>query len=206
MLNIVQVEPIVKCFSVTWMLGARCNYDCMYCPVELHDHTSKHHSIDTLKQSWQQVVEKTQHLALPYKLSFTGGEVTTNRDFLPFLEWLKQQSYEIQLFTTTNGSASLKYYSKLAQLLNGLTMSTHSEFMDEAKFFKIASALNPIMQRPEKSLHVNIMDEHWNQDRISHYVEYCQRHDISHSVNTIDYSQQTRITVYNRGKRNILDV
>jgi len=178
----------------------------MYCPVELHDHTSKHHSIDTLKQSWQQVVEKTQHLALPYKLSFTGGEVTTNRDFLPFLEWLKQQSYEIQLFTTTNGSASLKYYSKLAQLLNGLSMSTHSEFMDEAKFFKIASALNPIMQRPEKSLHVNIMDEHWNQDRISHYVEYCQRHDISHSVNTIDYSQQTRITVYNRGKRNILDV
>ena len=204
--NIVQVNPTIKCFSVTWMLSPRCNYDCMYCPPELHDAVSKHHSIGTLKQSWQQVINKTHHLELPYKISFTGGEVTTNRAFLPFLQWLKQQPYQTQLFVTTNGSASLKYYSKLATLIDGLAMSTHSEFIDEARFFKTALALNRMMIRPEKSLHVNIMNEHWNQERIPYYVDYCQQHGISHSVNQIDYSQQTRVTVYNQGKRNILDV
>jgi hypothetical protein len=45
---------------------------------------------------------------LQYKIAFTGGEVTANKDFLPFLEWLRDNynKYLSQLLITTNGSAT----------------------------------------------------------------------------------------------------
>jgi hypothetical protein len=52
--------------------------------------------------------------------------------------------------------------------------------------------IDTIMLRPEKSVHVNIMDEYWNRDRIVSYQAWLQQRGISHSINTIDYTQQTR--------------
>lgn len=201
--TIVRIDPVPRQFSVTWMLGSRCNYECMYCPAELHDKTSQHHDLVTLQRTWQQIVDKSQHLDLPYKISFTGGEVTTNRDFLPLIAWIKSQSDRTQIFITSNGSAGLKYYMRIAKLVNGISLSTHSEFMDEKKFFATAKSLNHVMIRPDKSLHVNIMDEHWNCERMRLYEKFCQDNDISHSVNQIDYTKKNRIAVWHKGKENL---
>lgn len=201
--RIIRIDPLPRQFSITWMLGSRCNYDCMYCPAELHDKTSDHHDLETLQSTWLQIIQQTQHLGLPYKISFTGGEVTTNRDFLPLIEWINTQPYDTKFFLTTNGSASVNYYRRLAAAVDGISMSTHSEFMDEKKFFTTAREINKIMIRPEKSLHINIMDEHWNHDRIRLYKKFCQDHAISFSLNLIDYSRQIRSQVLHQGKANI---
>ena len=201
--KIIRIEPVPRQFSVTWMLGSRCNYDCMYCPSELHDKTSQHHSLETLKKVWQQIVDNSKHLGLGLKVSFTGGEVTTNRNFLPLLEWIRHQDSSVQIFLTSNGSASLAYYRRLKHLVNGISLSTHSEFMDEKRFFTIAKDLNQIMLRPNQSLHVNIMDEHWNQDRIALYKKFCEENSISYSINVIDYARRIRETRLLQGKANI---
>jgi hypothetical protein len=93
---------------------------------------------------------------------------------------------------TTNGSASLNYYKKLARLVNAISFSTHSEFIEEKTFFNKVLAIDSIMIRPEKSFHLNIMNEFWNQDRIELYKNWCQQHNVGYSINTIDYSSQTR--------------
>ena len=201
--KIIRIDPAPKQFSVSWMLGSRCNYECMYCPAELHDKTSQHHDLSTLKRTWQQVLDNTKHLGLQYKISFTGGEVTTNRNFLPLIEWIRSRPFSTQIFVVSNGSASLGYYRRLAKLVDGISISTHSEFMDEKKFFGTARSLNQIMTRPEKSLHVNIMDEHWNQERIKLYQKFCDENHISYSVNVIDYSQTVRLDIWRQGKANI---
>ena len=175
----------------------------MYCPTEYHDKVSAHHELHTLKSVWQQLIDKTQHLGLDYKVSFTGGEVTTNKHLLPFLQWCQTTVHKVQFFVTTNGSASLNFYRKLAKVVNGISLSTHGEFIHESKFFTIAKELNQIMIRPEKSLHVNIMDEHWNQDRIMLYKQFCENHAISYSVNSIDYSLQWRPEILRQGQYNI---
>lgn len=201
--KIIRIDPVPRQFSTTWMLGSRCNYDCMYCPAELHDKTSKHRDLDVLKQVWKQVLERTVDLALPYKIAFTGGEVTTNRAFLPLIQWIRSTTSDVQIFVTTNGSASFAYYKKLAALVNGISFSTHSEFINEAKFFSTAAKLNNLMVRPEKSMHVNIMDEYWNHERNKLYEEFCKKHNISYSVNHVGYDKSIRKEILRQGVYNI---
>ena len=190
--------------SLTWMIGSRCNYDCMYCPTQLHDATSAHPDLEKLKLAWNNLYSRTKHLNQPYKISFTGGEVTANKSFLPLIEYIKNGEFDIgQLVVTTNGSASLNYYQRLCNLIDCISFSTHSEFFNEAEFFTKVDQLNQIMTRPEKSLHVNIMDEYWNQDRIKLYKTWLQDRGISYSVNYINYDQQTRTHVLNQGKQNL---
>jgi molybdenum cofactor biosynthesis enzyme MoaA len=202
--TIVQVTPVPKYFSLTWMLGSRCNYDCMYCPTELHDSTSRPHDLETMQQVWRNIHTKTQHKNLPYKISFTGGEVTANKNFLPLVEWLRTTYPDIaMILLTTNGSASQQYYEKLAGVVDSISFSTHSEYMDEQRFFNTVLAVDHLMIRPAKSVHVNIMDEHWNQDRIKLYQQWSTKHNISHSVNEINYTRATRTYVLDQGKKNL---
>lgn len=202
--NIYRVEPTDKTFSVTWNIGKRCNYDCMYCPTELHDDLSKHASLELLKQRWISIYQKTSSKNLPYKISFTGGEVSANKNFLPLVQWMRS-NYKQQIkmiLATSNGSASLNYYTRLFEHVDNLSLSFHSEHANEQKFFDLAIALHRNLQ-PGKHLHVNIMDEFWNQDRIPLYQALLTQHGLSHAVNKIDYSMQTRTIPIMKGKVNL---
>lgn len=202
--QVIRVEPIDRVMSITWMLGKRCNYDCMYCPASLHDTTSKHWTLSELKTAWNSILEKTQHLDLRYKLSFSGGEVTSSKHLLPFLIWLREThgGRIFQILLTTNGSATLKYYKKLFDVVDNVSFSTHSEFFDERKFFATVTALKESLPA-DKFIHVNIMDEYWNKDRIPKYTKILTDHQISHSVNIIDYSKGTRTVPLVNGKLNL---
>jgi len=201
--KIIRIEPTTPMIALTWMIGSRCNYDCMYCPEKYHDITSTHPDLEKLKTAWQNLHNKTCHHGLPYKISFTGGEVTANRSFLPLIEYLRSEEFNIgQLLIITNGSASENYYRRLCQHIDAITFSTHSEFFNEREFFQKIQAIDAIMIRPEKSLHVNIMNEFWNQDRITLYQDWLTKHNISHSINTIDYSLQIRSYPVVQGVKN----
>jgi molybdenum cofactor biosynthesis enzyme MoaA len=190
--------------SLTWMIGSRCNYDCMYCPADVHDMTSTHADLDKLKTAWNNLYNKTHTTGLSYKISFTGGEVTANKSFLPLIEYLKSGRFPIgQLVVTTNGSASVNYYRRLGELVDSISFSTHSEFFNESEFFNKVREINEIMPRPKKSVHVNIMDEWWNRDRIELYKPWMDHYDIPYSINVIDYSQQIRQQPVLQGQYNL---
>ena len=187
-MKIIRVEPTTPMVSLTWMIGSRCNYACSYCPPDLHDDYSPHPDLDRLKQVWQNFYSKTQHIGLPYKISFSGGEVTANKSFLPLAKFLRSGNFNIgQLLVTTNGSASTAYYLRLAELMDSISFSIHSEFWDKDKFFETVLEVNKVMIRPQKFCHVNIMDEHWNRENLSGYQELLDQHGVSNSINLIRY-------------------
>jgi hypothetical protein len=176
----------------------------MYCPPSLHDNTSRHPDLSLLQQRWQSIYSKTSDKNLPYKISFTGGEVSSNKSFLPLVEWLRN-TYGNSIFkilVSSNGSASLRYYTRLFRLVDNLSLSFHSEHADENKFFSQVIALRKNVP-PGKHLHVIIMDEKWNQSRIPLYTDILIKHKISHSVNKIDYSKANRIEPIMKGKQNL---
>jgi MoaA/NifB/PqqE/SkfB family radical SAM enzyme len=202
--RIVRVDPTSPMISLTWMIGSRCNYECVYCPSELHDMTSKHPDFEKLKKVWNDFYGKTNHLGLPYKIAFTGGEVTANKSFLPLIEYLRNSNFNIgQILVTTNGSAGLKYYQRLSGLVDALSFSTHSEFFNEKEFFTKVKKIDALMVRPKKSFHVNVMDEWWNQDRIELYKQWLIKNNISHSINLISFNNQHNVVLSTKGVKNI---
>lgn len=202
--KIIQIKPVTRVFSITWNMGNRCNYDCMYCPPKFHSSTTPHKTLDELKHTWLNILSQTQEKNLKYKISVSGGEITGNRDFMPFLQWLREH-YSDQLdiiLLTTNGSATYKYYKKLFELVDNISFSVHSEHINEKKFFDCVIKLHT--ELPEnKHMHINIMDEWWNQGRIKLYCDILSKHNISHNVNQIDYSHQTRVVPIMKGNLNL---
>ena len=202
--KIVKVVPTEQYFSINWQVGIRCNYDCMYCSPEWHDDHSKPHSLETLQTAWLKIHQSTCYHGLPYKIAFTGGELTSNKHFLPFVTWLRQ-NYGKELFKlmfTTNGSATYKYYLKMFESMDNITFSLHSEHVDEQKFFDMVIRLKQNID-PMRFILVAIMNEYWNQERIPMYKELLDRHQISYTVNEIDYSYQTRSIPIMKGKLNL---
>jgi len=202
-MKIIRLEPIENAIIFTWMIGARCNYDCMYCPSWSHNDERPHHTFEDLKTVWSNFYSATRDKNLPYRISFTGGEVTANKNFLPLIEFLRQQNVSIRMLVITNGSASKRYYQRLAALVDSISFSTHSEFFDEQKFFEKVFLIDQQMIRPEKSVHVNIMNEYWNQDRIDLYKQLLDDRGVSYSVNTIDYSAKIRDFPVQKGQLNL---
>ena len=141
---------------------------------------------------------------MPYKIAFTGGELTTNKNFLPFVNWLRTNYNKdiFKLLLTTNGSATYKYYSKLFEVLDNISFSIHSEFFDEKKFFDLVVKLKKAISN-DKFIRVEIMNEYWNQERIPKYIELLNANEISYSLNKITYKYQTRTYPIMQGKLNL---
>lgn len=175
----------------------------MYCDADIHDNVSPHKTLAELQNNWQDIYNKTQRPGRKYKISFTGGEVTANKHFLPFVEWLRGNYPDIdKVLATTNGSATYEYYSRMFTVVDNISFSTHSEHMDEQKFFDTMIRLHENLPAG-RHMHVNIMDEFWNRDRIPKYQEILNLHGISNMVNSIDYSKQTRTVPILKGKLNL---
>lgn len=197
--KIIKIEPTNPIFTVTWNIGLRCNFDCMYCPEKYHNLTDTDLTLKELQERWQIIFAKTQQRGLKYKLAFTGGEVTVNKNFLPFLQWLNThyKEYISETGITTNGSASRQYYLDVIaiDIVSFISFSTHSEFFNEQKFFKTVVAVNEISSLLNKSIHVNVMNEFWNTTKSNRYCNFLKEQNINYSLNEIDYSYKIRDTV-----------
>ncbi len=194
MREIIQITPTDDVFSISWIMHIRCNYDCMYCPPSRHNNTDRLPELQELIQYWQQIFEKTKNLNKKYKLSISGGEPTINKNVLPFLQWLRQKfsNHIHHINFITNGSASKNYYLKLCTLVDSISFSSHTEFMNKPKFLGTISACSRYMTNNNKTCHVNIMDEFWAREEVAYLSNYCKLHNINFSVSPIDYSFQTR--------------
>ena len=176
----------------------------MYCSPEYHNNTDESHSLEKLQKAWLSLYSQSSARNLKYKISFSGGEPTVNKNFLSFIQWLRSEYKDniAQIIVTTNGSANLRYYLRLYKYVDNISFSIHSEHIDESKFFNMIKALKDSIL-PNKFIHVNIMNEFWNQDRINHYEEILNSYNVSNSINEIDYSYQTRSIPILKGKLNL---
>ena len=204
--SIIKITPNVECFSINWVITNKCNYNCMYCPAVLHA-GDRVYSLSKLQSYWIDIFNKTRSKNLKYKICFSGGEATTNKDFIRFVKWLREQynEYIYQIVLTTNGSASLSYYKKLFTIVDNISFSFHSEHADEKLFYdkiiKLRKTISPMSSK--NFMHINIMDEYWNTDRIPLYTKLLDKYKISYSINEIQYSYGTRTFPILKGKTNL---
>jgi len=116
---------------VIWELGRRCNYNCWYCTESSHNGYEAHKTLGTLQYGLKNL---TKHWSKGQvmKFVFTGGEPTFNPDYLDFVIELKELGHIIH--TTTNGSHTEDYYSRLMQV-SDIGFSAHLTYLENPKMY-----------------------------------------------------------------------
>ena len=141
--------PHQTSIKVEWNLGKRCNYDCSYCPKEIHDNTSPHTDLDLLKKA----IDKLMTLGKPIRLSFTGGEPCVHPKFKEIVQYAKWKNVS-WISVTTNGTLPFEFYNSLP--VDQLVVSIHLEY----DWMRIMNTLTKLADMTDKKLIGQIMAHH----------------------------------------------
>lgn len=129
-------------FSVSWILGRFCNYNCSYCWPYARSDKPDHRGLGIYKRT----VDNIKHQAnangfSQFHWSFSGGEPTAYKkllDLIRHLDYGPSTSYQ-SLHMTTNMSPGSKWWKKYCDITTNLqrrsiTASYHAEYAKEQEF------------------------------------------------------------------------
>ena len=141
---------------VDWLVTAKCNYDCNYCPVGFrgHDNSIPHpeveHSLVMLDQMYQYadvIMSHKKEASKEVIMQILGGEVIYHPGVI---EIMKQSSekylpykdrWRLKRRLTTNGTATEKKWKEIVEHIEGITMSYHTQGPEKLKKFFRANVL-----------------------------------------------------------------
>ena len=149
MLKVTSAWPHQDCIKVEWNLGKRCNYDCSYCPSSIHDNTSPHTDLETMKKA----IDKLMTLGKPIRLSFTGGEPCVNPKFQELIMYARHKGVS-WISVTTNGTLPYEFYRILP--VNQYVFSIHLEY----EWMRVVSTLTKLADKTTFKLVGQIMAHH----------------------------------------------
>ena len=139
--------------KIEWNLGKRCNYDCSYCPSEIHDNSSTHTDIEILKST----VDKLASLGKSIRLSFTGGEPCVHPKFSELVKYARHKGIT-WISVTTNGTLPHEFYSSLP--VDQLVISLHLEY----DWQRVYNTMSKIADSTKIKLIAQIMCHHDHMD------------------------------------------
>ena len=180
MYKITSAWPHQDQIKVEWNLGKRCNYDCSYCPSEIHDNFSPHTDINLLEKTVDQLCE----IGKPLRLSFTGGEPSVHPDFEDLLEYCKRKSiFWINL--TTNGTRPSSWYINNEMFFNHIVFSLHFEY----DWQRVVRTINEFYDKTEIDFFVNVMAHHDHMDSVRKVVKQFKEVGIKFAVRRIRWTE-----------------
>jgi MoaA/NifB/PqqE/SkfB family radical SAM enzyme len=164
--------------KIEWNLGKRCNYDCSYCPVSIHDNSSPHTDIEILKAT----VDKLMILGKPVRLSFTGGEPTVHPKFRELIQYCKHVGIS-WISVTTNGTLPYTFYSSLE--VDQLVFSIHLEY----DWKRVFNTLESILDLTKIQVIAQIMAHHDHMDAAMELRTRCEISSIPSTVRRIRWTE-----------------
>jgi organic radical activating enzyme len=163
-------------FSVSWILGRFCNYNCSYCWPYARSDKVDHYDLELYKKTVDEIKKQARVNGFTdFHFSFSGGEPTTYKDFLNLIDYYasdidpKYQSFHM----TSNCSPGLKWWKRLVSKLTlldraSITASFHSEFANEEEFSE------KLLFLIENNIYVTI-NQVMVPDRFYEYYDRCNR-------------------------------
>ena len=166
--------------KVEWNLGKRCNYDCSYCPAEIHDNISPHTDINILEST----VDKLCEIGKSLRISLTGGEPCVHPDIEVLLEYLKIKNIS-WINITTNGTRGYRWYLDNEMLYNHLVFSLHFE----QDWHRIFDTILKYYDATERDFFVNIMAHHGYIDNVRTVVKKFKEIGIKYAIRRIRWTE-----------------
>lgn len=129
-------------FSVSWILGRFCNYNCSYCWPYARSDKIDYQTLDVYKRTVDEIKRQSRNNGFTqFHWSFSGGEPTAYKQLLELVRYLDdgvQTPYQ-SIHMTTNLSPGSKWWKNWSSITANLqrrsiTASYHSEFAKEQEF------------------------------------------------------------------------
>lgn len=129
-------------FSVSWILGRFCNYNCSYCWPYARSDKPDHQDLDLYKFNIDEIKRQARNNGFTnFHFSFSGGEPTAYKHFDKLITHYsddKQPEYQ-SIHMTTNLSPHVNWWNKFIKYTTTLqrrsiTASFHDEFANEQEF------------------------------------------------------------------------
>jgi MoaA/NifB/PqqE/SkfB family radical SAM enzyme len=172
--------PHQDSIKIEWNLGKRCNYDCSYCPTEIHDNHSPHTDINILEKT----VDRLCDIGKPLRISLTGGEPCVHPDIEVLLEYLKMKGIS-WVNITTNGTRGYRWYLDNEMFYNHLVFSLHFE----QDWHRIFDTILKYYDGTERDFLVNIMAHHDYMDNVRTVVKKFDQIGIKYAVRRIRWTE-----------------
>lgn len=158
--------------AVTWEISNKCNYSCWYCPEYLHSGTSGWPNFSTSVDFFNDL--STKHSKI--HLDLIGGEPTIWPKFNEFVDSI---SDNIGIELTTNGSRSLKWWSRLSKKVKTVTISVHFNSADLDHIVSVCELLKGkvnltvmFLFDPKFTSEIEYLNTILTEKDITHYAHY----------------------------------
>jgi MoaA/NifB/PqqE/SkfB family radical SAM enzyme len=166
--------------KVEWNLGKRCNYDCSYCPSQIHDLTSPHTDIEILKSAVDKLPKNS-------RISFTGGEPCVHPKFEELVQYCVDSDIQ-WINVTTNGTRKASYYNNLP--VNHYVFSLHFEYDWENVLDNILMfAGSPEEEHMRKPFMINVMAHPDKMEEVRKAVFKFDRWAIPYAIRRIRWTE-----------------
>ena len=179
MYKITSAWPHQDQIKVEWNLGKRCNYDCSYCPSEIHDNFSPHTDIHILENT----VNELSKLKKPLRISLTGGEPCVHPDIEELFDYMKRKNV-FWVNVTTNGTRGYRWYLENEMFFNHLVFSLHFE----QEYTRIVDTILKFYDSTEREFHVNVMAHHNYMPQVKTVVKKFKEVGIKFTVRRIRWT------------------
>lgn len=129
-------------FTVSWILGRFCNYNCSYCWPYARSSTPDHFDLNVYLKGIDEIKRQARKNGFTeFHFSFSGGEPTAYKQFNKVLKHYSEDAdpeYQ-SLHMTTNLSPAKKWWEKFVTdtyklQRKSITASFHAEHADETEF------------------------------------------------------------------------
>jgi MoaA/NifB/PqqE/SkfB family radical SAM enzyme len=178
MFKITSRWPHQNTIKIEWNLSKRCNYDCSYCPAEIHDNVSPHTDIEILKSA----VNRLATLNKPLRISFTGGEPCVHPKFKELIDYTKWKT-NAWINVTTNGTLPKEFYEKLD--VDQYVFSLNYEY----DWRRVLSTITHLHERREHKFLVHVMAHHDYMKQVKDTVMYLKEYSMPCAIRRLRWTQ-----------------
>jgi MoaA/NifB/PqqE/SkfB family radical SAM enzyme len=170
--------PHQSSVKIEWNLGKRCNYNCSYCPAEIHDNHSPHTDIEQLKEA----VDQLMCIGKPIRLSFTGGEPCVHPHFDKLVRYAKHKGVS-WISVTTNGTRPYEFYASLP--VDQYVFSVHFEY----DWQRVFNTIESVHSLTSANVIAQIMAHHNHMDSVKQFYGRCLQAEIPNTLRRIRWTE-----------------
>jgi hypothetical protein len=129
---------------VDWNLGNRCNYQCSYCPLMLHDGSIPWPELSDVTAFCDRAIAHYERLGRTLFFQFSGGEPTLYSGMIDLADHLRGRGNRVGVIS--NASRTTAWWTRFRDHLDKAVLTCHIEYVDVEHFVAVAGLVSEVVR------------------------------------------------------------